>query len=798
MSNPADMILDLETQNHPYFGAVASPRHPENYVVLNGWRIDEIVDGSVVPGGIAYYKGTGPGERWLMIPDNVVMLVCHNAPFELDWMLAQQRDEIVRFLKRGGRVFCTAYAEYLLSHQQTTYPRLEETAMAYGGTAKVDGIKIQWEQGKLTSQIDPEELLRYLIDPVEGDVANTALVFYSQMQKLMQNRMWAMALERMEGMLFNCFAMDAGLKIDYEVAMAQLAASNAKLAEYAAKFKEVRNDIPDIVEFKESSDYHMSAWLFGGPIKYRARVPALDDAGNPKYEKVECYKFGEQYVAKAQFDDMSLADMDAAQARCEAAYGALTLYASGKNKGDPKVFKIESQTPKTKWGELVFQAPGLVNLREMPDEIQDALNDEFKGKRVLSDGTPVYSTKAECLELFSKRKELSEEVRNVFHDLVDYYKIDKDVGTYYLREERDDDGNVVKQSGMLQYMNERGYVHHNLQNTSTVTGRLSSNRPNFQNLPRGGTSEVKKMFVSRFGKDGFIVEADYSALEVVTLAAFSKDTALCKALMDGIDMHCMRLAQQLGEKYEDVLRKCKDSNDPDHAKYSQMRTDIKPKAFAYQYGATAHGIAYATGCTVEEAQAFIDAEKALFPEVEAFYDEQITPVVNENAVSHREEWEGGWSFYKRGYWQAPGGTCYSFRQYPKTVRAEGKRITVMDFKPTQLRNYPIQGESGFFVQGVCGRIVRWLLANDFFGGKVHIINTVHDAVYFDCHKDVLDIVCAGVKQIMEELPQYFNQAHGYDLQVPFPAAVEFGRSMFEKIHWHPGVLDDPKVKELLQ
>ena len=197
MSNPAYMILDLETQNHPYFGAVASPRHPENYVVLNGWRIDEIVDGSVVPGGIAYYKGTGPGERWLMIPDNVVMLVCHNAPFELDWMLAQQRDEIVRFLKRGGRVFCTAYAEYLLSHQQTTYPRLEETAMAYGGTAKVDGIKIQWEQGKLTSQIDPEELLRYLIDPVEGDVANTALVFYSQMQKLMQNRMWAMALERM-------------------------------------------------------------------------------------------------------------------------------------------------------------------------------------------------------------------------------------------------------------------------------------------------------------------------------------------------------------------------------------------------------------------------------------------------------------------------------------------------------------------------------------------------------------------------------------------------------------------------
>ena len=98
--------------------------------------------------------------------------------------------------------------------------------------------------------------------------------------------------------------------------------------------------------------------------------------------------------------------------------------------------------------------------------------------------------------------------------------------------------------------------------------------------------------------------------------------------------------------------------------------------------------------------------------------------------------------------------------------------------------------------------MRWLVKNDFFGGKVCIVNTVHDAIYLDVHLDVLDEVCAGIKRIMEELPEYFNSAHGYDLQVPFPAAVEFGASMFQKIHWHPGVLDevdevqeDGKVKE---
>jgi hypothetical protein len=121
----------------------------------------------------------------------------------------------------------------------------------------------------------------------------------------------------------------------------------------------------------------------------------------------------------------------------------------------------------------------------------------------------------------------------------------------------------------------------------------------------------------------------------------------------------------------------------------------------------------------------------------------------------------------------------------------------MQYKPTQIRNYPIQGESGFFVQGMCGRIIRWLIACDFFGGRVHVINTVHDAVYLDCHKSVLDQVAAGIKQILESLPQYFNAVHGYTLDVPFPAAVEFGRSMHEKIHWHPGVLDDPAIQEEL-
>jgi len=369
---------------------------------------------------------------------------------------------------------------------------------------------------------------------------------------------------------------------------------------------------------------------------------------------------------------------------------------------------------------------------------------------------------------------------------------------------------VLKQSGMLQYLTEQDIIYHVLNTTSTVTTRLSSNRPNMQNTPRGDTSEVKKMFTSRFDNPkwltwafmhgvipedvydecmlliqrgervGAVIEADYSALEVVTLAAFSKDKNLVRALLDNIDMHCMRLSQQLGEPYEDVLKKCKDDSHPEHKRYKTMRTDIKPKAFAYQYGATAMGIAFSTGCTVEDAQAFIDAEKALFPEVESWYEREVFAQVERTKTIHREQADNGsWRVYGRGTWTSPAGTTFEFREYPKAKYIEGRRVELMEFKPTQMRNYPIQGESGFFVQGIAGQIMRWLVSRGFFGGRVFIINQVHDAVYLDCCLSVLPEVAAAVKHIMESLPEFFKQ-FGYDLGVPFPCEVEAGPSMFQK------------------
>lgn len=795
MSKPNKiMFYDLEVNNKPYFGAVASPRHPDNFVVMTGQAIDAKPFGGEITS--QYYHTPEEAKDWLEIPDDVWLLVCHNAPFELDWMQHQQREKIEAFLKRGGRVFCTAYAEYLLTNQQSTYPSLDETAPKYGGSHKVDGIKILWEQGVLTKDIDRQLLTEYLQGP-GGDIDNTRRVFWGQYKQLIARGMWKGALARMEGMLFCAAAMDNGLYVNRDVAFAQMEIGNHRLNQLVESFQKWRAEFPADAVFKETSAFHMSAWIYGGPLKYRSRRPYSYDGSPEQYVKEDRYYFQSGAFYNVQkWDELSAE----AQADVIMEEGELTTYKSGKNKGMPKVFREDTKEVKLKWWDMIHTCPGIASLDMLPDQLKKEFDNEFTGKRKLADGSLVYSTAKDPLEVLSKRVEFPQDVRDVLGSLLEFAKLDKDLGTYYLREECDDEGNVLKQAGMLQYLNDISYVHHNLNMTATVTTRLSSNKPNFQNLPRGGTSDVKKMFTSRFGKDGFIVEADYSALEVVTLAAFSKDKALTKALLDGIDMHCMRLAAQLDEPYESVLKKCKDQSHPDHERYDRMRTDIKPKAFSYQYGATAFGIAFSTGCSVEEAQAFIDNEKALFPDVEAFYDDTIFPQVEASTKRHREEVDGVWRIYGVGTWTSPGGTSYEFRQWPKTVWDRGQKSTIMQYKPTQMRNYPIQGESGFFVQGVCGLVYRWLLENDFFrdadgNPRVYIINTVHDAIYVDCHKDVLDEVCGNIKRIMESLPTYFEETLGYDLGVPFPAAVEFGVSMYHKIHWHPGVLDDPAYEK---
>jgi len=462
------------------------------------------------------------------------------------------------------------------------------------------------------------------------------------------------------------------------------------------------------------------------------------------------------------------------------------------NKGKPKVHKVETTTPQTKWEDTTFRFPGLIPLDSMAPALAEKFaydpqarrNGEFVGKRFLPCGTPVFSTSGDVMDAlavhgFGAAKLLSRRAQ-----------LEKDNGTYYISHEYDKHGNIKKVKGMLQFVGPDNIIHHSLNVTATTTGRLSSSRPNLQNLPRGDkdddgvvSSRVKEMFTSRFGDDGVIIEVDYTALEVVMLAALSGDEALLKHLMNGTDMHCLRLAAKLKRPYEEILAIFKDKAHPEHTSIKQQRTDIKPPSFAAQYGASAAGIAYATGVSVEYAEEFLATEARLFPRAIAFRDVVYQEVVKTGNLPeglHREQDENGnWSIYKRGYYQADGGTCYSFRQFNSWNKELRQRV--MDYKATQIANYWCQGEAGYLMTLSAGRVMRWAIQHPEFLKKFFVVNNVHDALYLDCHKDIAKEVGLMVARIMEDAPKYMSQYLGYNIShVPFPAAAEMGPSMAQK------------------
>lgn len=774
------MHIDLETENNEYYGSKASPYCPDNYVVESAWRIDTTqADGTTTVGATQsvrfnsradFLAGNSAAEdcRWFHIPEDCWLIVAHNATYEISWFLTYQRQQFEAFLKRGGRVFCTMHGEYIASDFQSMYPSLDETAPKYGGTHKVDGVKILWEQGVLTSQIDPMLLHDYLVN---GDIPNTALCFYGQCATFAQRNQMQYVWERMDALLAWAYCEWFGLFVNMPIARKNQEEQEQRIREIKQELQQyIPKDLPETLDFNFGSDFHMSALVYGGPIKYRKKVPY----DPPQYVKADYWEVGDFWVA---VDD------------APAPTGA-TTYKSGKNKGLPKVFRLDTEEEKLKWEDDLYFCPGLVNIQELPEVIREkyAERGEFRQARTLQDGSPVYSTSTDAMEALARQG-------FAFCELVNELgALEKDTGTYYLRTEYNEDGSIKKTSGMVQYVipnhpDGSGIIHHRLNTCATVTGRLSGSNPNLQNLPRDGTSKVKQMFTSRFGENGRITEVDYSALEVVMSCVHTGDRKLLSLLQNGTDMHCYRLAFKEHKTYEEMYDLCHNADGPDYKYWKQQRTDIKPPSFAAQYGATAKGIAFATGCTVEYAQSFLDNEAKLFPDTIGFravIKEEVERTGAEGRMYREQADDGSYRIYRIGTWTSPAGARYSFRQKEqwKEVVPGQRKQKVMDYKETEMANYWCQGEAFFLMAVAAGMVLRALLARDWFDNQVCLITNVHDALYLDsANPEVGREASLLVKQCMEDAPKRIHQLwpnYGIIGEVPFPAEAEMGTSMYSK------------------
>jgi len=762
------VYLDLETENHEYYKAISSPRNPDNFIVASGYAI---ANGART----GSYSKTGVTDPAPYLRDETIThLVAHNISFDLQWLLNRCYDDVLKCLRRGVKIFDTMLAEYLLSGQLDKYPALSDTAPKYGGTKKIDAVAMEWKLGKKTSEIDKYLLYDEYLLGDGGDIENLRKVFRGQYKIAKEKGMWTMLENRMEALLYAILCEHNGLHVDRDIAQKNLVELSDNVS---ALEKDILENcgIPEEVGLSLASTQQRSAWIFGGEIKYRVRVDRTDAEGNPLYEKRTVYKdtLGNIY---------------------ETPNGNCITFASGKNKGLPKPFTIDTPIVKTKWGEAIYQCKGLIDLESMGSGFKESFDKQYK-----SEATGFYSTGSEVMELICGRQDIPQSSRELLKKLQILMKMTKELTTYFISGE---DG---KEKGMLTYLTENNIIYHSINTCATRTGRWSITRPSMQNLPRGDDAEyksvVKKMFTSRYNdkvwlgwayKNGFITEyvynycmnelsfgrkpgcilqADYNALEIRALAVFTKDKNLVKALEEGTDMHCLRLANQIGEPYEDVLRKCKDKSDPEHDKYSAMRTAIKPKAYCMQYGGSAYAIAMTSGCSVEEAEAFIESEKKLFPEVEDWFKWVFDCVSNNCSKEEAIFDDGRHYFYDVGEWYSPHGTIYKFQQKPVTKWVDGKEVRVLEYRIPDIRNYPIQGESAYFVQVATGKLARALLDKEFYGGAVVPTSQTHDSVYLDVCKKHLTEVAQTVKVTLEAIKEHME---GYEINVDFPVDVEVG------------------------
>jgi DNA polymerase-1 len=314
----------------------------------------------------------------------------------------------------------------------------------------------------------------------------------------------------------------------------------------------------------------------------------------------------------------------------------------------------------------------------------------------------------------------------------------KELNTYY--------------EGFNKYIDEEGIIHGSLNQTVTFTGRLSSSKPNLQNIPREGTCEFKDVFVSRY-PNGVIIEADFKQLEVVAAAFLSKDQILQREMIQGVDIHLANGEWVYGKPSSEIS--------------SEERTLVKVQTFQLLYGASAYALAMAVGCTEDEAQGFIDGFYGKYQGVRKWHSELALEV-----FSSARQIPG--TPIREGFYKSITGRSYKFTQFKK----KSGEIT---FNLPDIKNYPVQGfATADIVVAQLGRLYRALQP---YREHIKLINTVHDSVLLDCKEEYALRACQLLKDVLE-CTEWMNQAWNISFNLPLRVDISIGKSWYDLIKYH--------------
>jgi len=348
---------------------------------------------------------------------------------------------------------------------------------------------------------------------------------------------------------------------------------------------------------------------------------------------------------------------------------------------------------------------------DSPKQVGEVLFEKMKiTDKVKKTKTGQYSTSEEVLT------ELAE-AHPVVGKILDYRELQKLKNTYV-------------DALPLLVDSKTGRIHTNFNQVVAVTGRLSSEDPNLQNIPirteRG--REIRKAFIAGDAHK-VLLSADYSQVELRIIASLSGDKAMIDAFHQKFDIHTATAARIYGIALDSVT--------------PEMRRNAKTVNFGIIYGISAFGLSQRLGIPRKEAADIINQYFTQYAAVKEYMDKSI--------ASARE----------RGYVE----TLMGRKRYLPDINS--RNYAVRGFAERNAINAPIQGSAADMIKIAMINIYREIEHKKL---RSKMVLTVHDELVFDAYPEEMDVLKPMVEDKMK---------HAIKLDVPVDVNIGIGKNWLE-------------------
>jgi DNA polymerase I-like protein with 3'-5' exonuclease and polymerase domains len=298
----------------------------------------------------------------------------------------------------------------------------------------------------------------------------------------------------------------------------------------------------------------------------------------------------------------------------------------------------------------------------------------------------------------------------------------------YLRTKEYEQAVTTFGSSFIKHINPiTGRVHSNY-NQLVNTGRISSSKPNNQNIP--SKHEFRYAFDNPEGT--VIVNADYSGQENIVLANKALDPDILDFYDKGMgDMHAFIAQKLFPEELSDLTL------DEIKKQYPELRQIAKAAGFALAYGGNGSTIAKNLGLSVDKGdQVYEDYFKA-FPGLHSYFEKVKAAALHLGYILIDEVTKRKFYFKE-------------FKAYRRAL-AMGDMRTINNLQGKMERtamNYPIQGESGSITKYAAVLLYDWIKENDYFD-KIKLVLLVHDEINLEVAEELKDLAAEKLSYFME-------------------------------------------------